>query len=651
MIGTTLSRYEIEEELGQGGMSTVYRGHDSALGRTVAVKVLHEHLAKKPDNRERFRREARAIATLDHPNILDVYDFSSEGDERSFIVMEYIPGSNLREFVDENGTPPPEIAALISTGIANALEHAHERGIIHRDLKPENVMISDDGEIKLMDFGIAHVIDAETMTKTGSLLGSPAHMAPELIDSGKVDERADIFSLGTVLYLLTTGELPFCGQNAPQVLRAVMECRFDEPEFVNPRVGHRLGAIVERSLHKDPNERHATVAAVRRDLLAAVHEAGIENTEAELEAYFDDPAAFTESFPEKIIPPLTQSGKRAIEKKNVPEAMGFFNRVLAYDPDNQEVQEALARLNRSQKLGKLARIGAASLALIAVGVGVWMLIPRPDPIEVSLQEATSGVSRSFDAAQARASTASALGEARVVMNTSYRKAGVDAAARAAASGVHASATKLAEASKPDELSVIAQRSMAPKRLVRVDPNSENSESSNGEEGTAKNADEEEPEKVTYQFLVKPTGARFMLNGKEYNSLTAAVNGIQLEVGKRYRVVARADACKTFRSEFVARADAPEEPLPVMLEYRNGGVAVTSNRPAVIFVDGKIAPKHKIKQAGGTTKLDFDFGKAPLDKQSKKVKIRVARADNFDINREQTVEVTPGKLKELNIQLP
>ena len=282
MIGTSVDRYRIVEELGHGGMSVVYRGVDSALERDVAVKVLHNHLAKKAENRQRFHREAKAIARLRHPNILEIYDFSSADAERSYIVMEYVEGENLRQFAARTGHPPPEVAALICLEIAYALEHAHDHGIIHRDLKPENVMVSSGGELKLMDFGIAHVIDAETMTATGSLMGSPAHMAPEIIDGQRADVRADVFALGTVLYWLAAGRLPFEGANAPQVLRKVLEGDCEDVESVDPRTGQQLGAIVRRCLATDPDDRYESVLAVRRELADFIGPMGWTDYELEL---------------------------------------------------------------------------------------------------------------------------------------------------------------------------------------------------------------------------------------------------------------------------------------------------------------------------------------------------------------------------------
>jgi len=183
LVGHHIGRYRILEKIGSGGMSVVYKGLDTALDREVAVKVLHPHLAGKADSRRRLEREAQAVAKLQHPNILEVFDFVSGDSETAYIVTEFIRGQTLKHYAEKRAFYPPEIAAMVIHEVAAALSHAHDLGIIHRDLKPENVMVRDDGVIKLMDFGIAKFLDREDqMTITGALVGSPAHMAPEIIE-------------------------------------------------------------------------------------------------------------------------------------------------------------------------------------------------------------------------------------------------------------------------------------------------------------------------------------------------------------------------------------------------------------------------------------------------------------------------------------
>ena len=259
MIGEILGeKYLVEEEVGQGGMSIVYRGVDTVLKRPVAIKVLHPHLSSRKDSRERFEREAQAIAKLSHPNILQIFDFSEADDHKSFIVTEFIRGSTVRDFIDAYPVQFPEIAAMMGVELCGALEHAHELGIIHRDIKPENVMVCDDGVLKLMDFGIAQIVGSHTMTVTGTLLGSPAHMSPEMIEGLPLDFRADVFSLGTLIYFCATGELPFTGPNPPLVLKAILEGDYVPAEMANPRVGRSLSRLLDRCLARHMEDRFSS---------------------------------------------------------------------------------------------------------------------------------------------------------------------------------------------------------------------------------------------------------------------------------------------------------------------------------------------------------------------------------------------------------
>jgi serine/threonine-protein kinase len=224
LIGRQIGRYRILEQLGSGGMSVVYKGLDTALDREVAVKVLHPHLADKDESRRRLAREAKAVARLHHPNILEVFDFSAADSQNAYIVTEYIRGRTLRQYLDEGGIDPPEIAAMIIHELAAALAHAHEEGVIHRDLKPENVMVREDGVLKLMDFGIAKLLETEErMTVTGALVGSPAHMAPEIIEGLEASPEADVFSLGIMLYAFVTGRLPFSASNTTATLKRILD--------------------------------------------------------------------------------------------------------------------------------------------------------------------------------------------------------------------------------------------------------------------------------------------------------------------------------------------------------------------------------------------------------------------------------------------
>ena len=214
MVGKTIAgRYELEEVVGHGGMSSVYRAHDSLLERYVALKILHEQYNEDDDFVERFKREARSVAQLQHPSIVTVIDRGEE-EGRQYIVFEYIDGENLKEFVVRKGRLEVREALEIAIDIARALAFAHEHGLIHRDVKPQNVLLNGDGRAKVTDFGIARSLDVDSgVTQTGTVLGTSNYIAPEQASGRPVDVHTDVYSLGVVLYELLTGDVPFPGES------------------------------------------------------------------------------------------------------------------------------------------------------------------------------------------------------------------------------------------------------------------------------------------------------------------------------------------------------------------------------------------------------------------------------------------------------
>ena len=282
MVGDLLAgRYELEELVGAGGMSSVYRAHDRVLERRVALKVLHQHFSDDDEYVQRFLREARTVASLSHPNVVTVID-RGEHEGRQFIVFEYVDGQNLKRLIERNGPAPVERALELAIQIARGLGAAHERGLVHRDVKPQNVLLNGDGEAKVTDFGIAREIDVQRgMTQTGTVLGTSDYISPEQAQGRHVDEHTDVYSLGVVLYELLTGELPFAGENFVAV--AMGHINDPPPSLLakRPDVPPRVAAAVARALAKDPGERWPTMAAFRRELEACLQELGSGATSAE----------------------------------------------------------------------------------------------------------------------------------------------------------------------------------------------------------------------------------------------------------------------------------------------------------------------------------------------------------------------------------
>ena len=298
MLGTKIGHYEITAKLGEGGMGEVYRARDTKLDREVAIKVLPEEFAQDSERLARFEREARAVAALSHPNILAIFDFGTE-DGVTYAVTELLEGSTLRELLDGDGTPQRK-AVEYARQTANGLAAAHGKGVVHRDLKPENLIVTDEGRVKILDFGLAKLAEAEigeapTMAPTmgaetgpGVVLGTVGYMSPEQVRGQPADYRSDIFSLGTILYEMVTGQRAFQRESAVETMSAIL--KEDPPELAEAteRLPSALERVVRHCLEKNPEERFQSA----RDLafaLDAVTQTAISGTRVDMEPFPEAP--------------------------------------------------------------------------------------------------------------------------------------------------------------------------------------------------------------------------------------------------------------------------------------------------------------------------------------------------------------------------
>ena len=393
MIGTVIEKYEVLEKIGEGGMATVYRGRHTTLGRVVAIKLMHPHLSASAKNRARFAREARAIESLRHDNILRIFDYSGPESERCFIVTEYIQGPTLRAVLDDVGAMMSEPAALVARELCDALELAHRRGIVHRDLKPENIMLDLSGRVKLMDFGIARLADDSQVTMTGTLVGSPAYMSPEQATGEEVDRRSDIFALGTVLYRMVTGTLPFRGANPSVVLKNIIDTTFDDPVERVPSLSPTIASIIRRCLGQTPDERYADAGEILKELDAYLEGIGIPPEDPgpwAVTAYLADSDGYEERLQAILVSRLVERGRKEADEGRTAEALRTFNRVLTLDEHNEEVVQIIEAmrppLNEERRAGNLLIWGAPILIALVV---LAMLATRTDgfqswwnPVEV-----------------------------------------------------------------------------------------------------------------------------------------------------------------------------------------------------------------------------------------------------------------------------
>ncbi len=414
--GRVIGRYELLEEIGRGGMSIVFRALDRNLDREVALKLLHPHLASHVESRRRFQREARAVAKLKHSAVLEIYDYSdAEGDD-VFIAMELVEGTNLRSFLDGRTGEPlsSEAAALLFREVGAALAHAHENGVVHRDVKPENILIGPQGKVKLSDFGIAHLAGLSQMTTTGQILGSPAYMSPEHIEQAELDARADVFSVGTVLYEMVVGRVPFEGQNPHAIIKRIIDGDFDDPIRANPAVGHHLGRIIRRCLAPDPSQRYASAGELVDDLDALLEQMGIGSIDEELALFFQEPETWIERRRQDVIEKTLSFGVSARRDRRGAEAMDHFNRVLALEPGNERALSAVAGMSRQRRARRLLERSILVAPLLVVVVAIVWFALHDDPNSegpVPEQNADQSLANGRDAAPRESSDQSAVADA------------------------------------------------------------------------------------------------------------------------------------------------------------------------------------------------------------------------------------------------
>lgn len=392
---TIAGRYELFEEVGQGGMATVYRGQDLVLGREVAVKILHNHLARDPEHRRRFRREARTTARLQHTGIVKIFDFAEqesqtpEGTSPSspiYLVMEFVEGQTLQDVLEKQELPLCELAAAMIEQIAAALAHAHEQQIIHRDLKPENVLIQEDGTIKLTDFGLARILDGESMTRTGAIMGSPAYMAPEQIEGQKGTHRTDLFALGVMLYRMACKRHPFDLSNPMAILKAVSAAEFTDPEAAHPGIGKQLAGIIRKAMALKPEDRYRNVDEMRADLAEYLAEIGWVEPQSILKRYLTGPKTSAPSLREHVLRQLKQRAYNLATQKRMSAALDRCNRILALAPDEPETQALLYKLTQNAQINRSWLWMGGAIATVATGFAVWSLLPTTIIPHASLSE-------------------------------------------------------------------------------------------------------------------------------------------------------------------------------------------------------------------------------------------------------------------------
>ncbi len=588
-----IGRYELLDEIGRGGMAVVYRAWDSSLNREVALKLLHPHLASHKEARIRFQREAHAFARLHHKHIVEVYDYSGEEGEDIYIIMELIEGTTLRKFLADRPLGPlsAEAAALIACQIFDALASAHEQGVVHRDVKPENILIGTDGNIRLSDFGIAHLAGLDQMTVTGQILGSPAYMSPEHIELAELDARADIFSAGTLLYEMAVGSLPFHGSNPHQIIKRIIEGYYDQPLGVNPSVGHHVAAVIVRCMQRDPERRYESAGMATTDLNAALEKMGITSPQEELVRFFEDPDGWENGKRETVVLRTLVLGQAARKGNRLPEAMDHFNRVLALEPGNEKALDAVAGLSRRRRLNRgLERASIGLAVVVAASAIIWAIISNTGTQGSEISSLNDGSAKNTLAKN----------------HFSSANAGVEKSAHAI--GLEdAGAKGAASKDSPRLLQMLKYPLPKAKRNVVFTPH--------------------------------PMSVEIEIDGADRFSFGLADRSRMLTVGKHTVKFIPVDKRRmpATREIMVNKGDDPM-PVRVRLKWRPARMRIKSNVNAVVGVEG---------HSPGKTNTFFDI---PLENDpQERVKI-VVSAKGY---RTQTKQVTiaAGETEELTLNLP
>ena len=355
-----LPRYTIKRKIGSGGMATVFLARDEVLHRDVALKMMHEHLMSSQETVKRFESEARTVASLSHENVIRVFDYGQTG-SRPYLVMEYIEGTTLAALVERCGTLPNLIALEAARQIALGLSCTHGRGILHRDIKPDNVMIDRAGCIKIMDFGIAFIVNSESITLTGSFVGSPRFISPEQAD-GKMflTGKTDIFSMGVLMYLALCGALPFDAETPMGAIHAIIN---DTPLQVfkrNPRVLFWLSDMVDAFLNKDPAARPdalGALALIEKECRAQDLQLGKER----LKRFVGDPACYASEESTELFEHYRAAARAEAKKKRIASSLKKLEQAAAFGQLASEDRKILTKYVRRRFLRKAAALAGACL--------------------------------------------------------------------------------------------------------------------------------------------------------------------------------------------------------------------------------------------------------------------------------------------------
>lgn len=644
MDSRQVDNYIISGVLGSGGMATVYRALDTRLRREVALKVLHDHISSREENRIRFEREAQAVAKLQHPHILQVYGFSTPQSEVQYIATELIDGSTLRDLVETRLPAVPETGLMLVRPIAAALAHAHATGVIHRDLKPENIMVTRVGVPKLMDFGLARILDGQKLTHTGAILGSPAHMSPELIEGQPIDHRADIFAFGTILYFVVTGHLPFDGRNPAVILHAVLSGKYTPPDRLNDRVSQEICGIIRRCLARDPLQRYESVDLMLRDMDDVLRRSGYGS--ATLADYFLDPEDFESAAIRRLTELLQRRAQDHVKQGQLAAAMRLCDRVLAFVPDDAVTLELLSRMRRRSRRREV--LLALTLAMVVAAMSVSALFyerhqqqagrtQASELAHMTGRETALHMLQSFDNWQIedrsrQQNLRETMDESMLRLHRSLQTARVQSATAGQAWSLGTEtvtlAVELAESFAASLTATASARELgSPLAVVVLSP-------ARAATAPVTVAEVDAPAAILthVSFRIFPPGAQVRLDGAPYGQ-AAVLNrsGVDLAPGE-HELMANLEGLPDAQVRHTFRVlEGRPTTVTLRVPLPPARLIVGSEAPASVFVDDEYV---------GDTNQPIAWPFAGYD-TSESILLRVVRSDRAGASFEQRIDLTPG----------
>lgn len=634
MIGVTVDKYEILEEIGQGGMATVYRAMDKKLKREVAIKILHSHLVRQEEAVDRFQREAFTVAKLQHPAIIEIYDYSGEESPYRYIVTELVEGVTLSRFIEEHGKLPCELVACVARELAEALDHAHRQGVVHRDLKPDNIMIRQDGQIKLMDFGIARVLEEAALTMTGTVLGSPAFMSPEQVTGKPLDERSDLFSLGSILYFMATAQSAFSGQNPHATLKRVAEVDYDPIQMANPAISDAFAAIIEKLLTRRPEERFNNAFEALAAFDTLLEEEELSDPSQELRSLFEKPEAYVGAFTNRMIASVEEKAFKA-EQENTLKALKLYARLSALDPENKETDKAIKRLQNRQgtyvKIRYTLAFLVVAIAAVLISLSVWRFSQNAKP-------AKKPASAQKENATAESKPPGALDDASV---TRERTPKPTEPKEPATDGVEENTPKRKPAPKrksEQRGSVDTEKSeRAKERAVAIRDTNKTPKPPKEE-----NPPEELPKNFSGSLFVKTSPwADIYIDGKKRgNSLVDAMKPFKLSAGEHtIRLVN--PGCEPVTERINILEPGQRVTLRKRLQVLPAYLRIVNSQGAMVFIDDDYRGRTPLKQAievrwdglDSTKMILLSMSKEGLKTFTKRVKLEAGKTETMNVELE------------------